>query len=91
MQKKTKKISKFANNQFDFILCITVILLLCLGIIMVLSASAPSALSITGNSYTYVKKQLIFAIAGIFVMFFYLRLIIDFIKSIIGTYILPLG
>ena len=68
MQKKTKKISKFANNQFDFILCITVILLLCLGIIMVLSASAPSALSITGSSYTYVKKQLIFAIAGVFVM-----------------------
>ena len=65
MQKKAKKISKFANNQFDFILCITVILLLALGIIMVLSASAPSALSTTGNSYTYVKKQLIFAIAGI--------------------------
>ena len=81
MQKKTKKISKFANNQFDFILCITVILLLCLGIIMVLSASAPSALSITGNSYTYVKKQLIFAIAGIFVMFFLSKVDYRFYKK----------
>ena len=52
MQKKAKKISKFANNQFDFILCITVLLLLALGIIMVLSASAPSSLATTGNSYT---------------------------------------
>lgn len=66
--KKVKKISKFVNNQFDFILCITVLLLLSLGIIMVLSASAPSALSETGSSYTYVKKQVTFAIIGIILM-----------------------
>lgn len=70
MQKKVKRVSKFANNQFDFILCVTIILLLALGIVMVLSASAPSALSTTGNSYTYVKKQLGFAAFGLFVMFF---------------------
>ena len=70
MQKKAKKTSRFANNQFDFILCITVLLLLALGIIMVLSASAPSSLATTGNSYTYVKKQLLFALGGLFVMFF---------------------
>ena len=81
MQKKTKKVSKFVNNQFDFILCITVILLLALGIIMVLSASAPSALSTTGNSYTYVKKQLIFAIAGIFVMLFLSKVDYRFYKK----------
>lgn len=81
MQKKTKKISKFVNNQFDFILCITVMLLLALGIIMVLSASAPSALSTTGNSYTYVKKQLIFAIAGIIVMLFLSKVDYRFYKK----------
>lgn len=81
MQKKTKKVSKFVNNQFDFILCITVILLLALGIIMVLSASAPSALSITGNSYYYVKKQLLFAIAGIFVMLFLSKVDYRFYKK----------
>lgn len=37
---------------------------------MVLSASAPSALSETGNSYTYVTKQAIFAVLGLAVMFF---------------------
>jgi len=69
MRNKRKKVSNFAGNQFDFTLCITVLILLAMGIIMVLSASAPSALSTTGNSYTYVKKQFAFAIVGIFLMF----------------------
>ena len=66
---KVKKVSKFVNNQFDFLLCITVLLLLSLGVIMVLSASAPSALSETGSSYTYVRKQATFAIIRIVLMF----------------------
>lgn len=48
---------------------------------MVLSASAPSALSTTGNSYTYVKKQLLFAIAGLFVMFFLSKVDYRFYKK----------
>jgi len=62
-------VSNFVNNQFDFILCITVLVLLAMGIIMILSASAPSALSTTGNSYTYVKKQFAFAVVGLILMF----------------------
>lgn len=81
MQKKSKKVSKFANNQLDFILCITVLLLLALGIIMVLSASAPSSLSTTGNSYTYVKKQLLFAVGGLFAMFFLSKVDYRFFKK----------
>ncbi len=69
MRKKVKKVSNFVNNQFDFGLCITVLVLLAMGIIMILSASAPSALSTTGSSYTYVKKQFAFAIVGIILMF----------------------
>lgn len=68
MAKKEKKISRFVNNQFDFILFITVLLLLSIGIVMVLSASSPSSLSETGSSYTYVKKQATFAVIGIFLM-----------------------
>ena len=69
MSRKNKKVSNFVNNQFDFVLCITVLVLLAMGIIMILSASAPSALSTTGNSYTYVKKQFAFAIVGVVLMF----------------------
>lgn len=65
-QRKTK--TKEINNSFDFILFITVMLLLALGITMVLSASSPSALATTGSSYTYVLKQLLSAAIGIVAM-----------------------
>ena len=68
MQKKGKIIQKPYGKQIDFVLLIIIILLLSLGIIMVLSA-----LSETGNSYTYVTKQAIFAVLGFGVMFFFSR------------------
>lgn len=64
----TKK-EEYKAKPVDFILCITVLLLLALGIIMVLSASSPSAFSETGDSYTYVKKQAISAVIGLVAMF----------------------
>ena len=67
---KTKKNLKFVNNKMDFILVITVLILLSLGVVMVLSASAPSALSKTGSSYTYFIKQFICAVLGIIIMLF---------------------
>lgn len=55
-------------NPCDFTLCITVALLLALGIVMVLSASSPSSLAETGSSYTYVINQVKSAILGIVLM-----------------------
>ncbi len=69
MQKKVKKVSKFVNQPFDFILCAVVFILLALGIVMVLSASAPSALAENSESYTYAGRQLVFGILGIITMF----------------------
>lgn len=66
--KKQQKKIKFNNKPFDFMLCIMVFLLLALGIVMVLSASAPSSLSTTGSSYTYVVKQAVFAAIGVVLM-----------------------
>ena len=65
---KKKQQNKELNNSFDFILFITVLLLLSLGIIMVLSASSPSSLATTGSSYTYVLKQILCAGIGIAAM-----------------------
>ena len=81
MGKRVKKVSNFVNNQFDFVLCITVLVLLAMGIIMILSASAPSALSTTGNSYTYVKKQFAFAIVGLILMFILSKIDYRFYKK----------
>jgi len=70
---KTKNIKKSNDKKntvksFDFILFATVLLLLAIGIVMVLSASSPSALSMTGSSYTYVSQQAIAATIGITAM-----------------------
>ena len=70
MAKKKKNFSSFLNNPIDFTLLITVLLLLTIGLVMVLSASSPSALSESGDSYKYFSKQLLFAILGIIAMLF---------------------
>ena len=69
-KKKNKTFSSFVNNPIDFTLIITILLLLSIGLIMVLSASSPSALAEDGNSYAYFSKQLIFAVLGIIAMLF---------------------
>ena len=45
MPSKAKNKEKLSEKPLDFILCIVIFLLLALGIVMVLSASAPSSLS----------------------------------------------
>ena len=58
----------FLNNPIDYTLLITVLLLLSLGLIMVLSASSPTALSEGKSSYAYFIKQAGFALGGIALM-----------------------
>lgn len=78
---KVKRFSRFVNNKIDYILFITVLILLSIGLIMVLSASAPSALSETGNSYTYFNKQFLCAILGIILMLFISKIDYRFYKK----------
>ncbi len=68
VKKKGKSFSSFLKNPIDFTLLITILLLLSIGLIMLLSASSPSALSESGNSYSYFFRQAIFAVAGLFMM-----------------------
>lgn len=66
-----KKAAKIQNtNKVDMPLVIVVLMLLAIGIVMVLSASAPSALADFGNSYVYVGKQLFAALVGLVIMLF---------------------
>ncbi len=67
-KKKKGKFSSFLNNPIDFTLLITIILLLGIGLVMVLSASSPSALAENGDSYKFFNKQLLFAILGLIAM-----------------------
>ena len=58
----------FSKEPVDFGLVIIVFIMLALGIIMVMSASAPTSISESGNSYEYVKTQAFSAGLGIIAM-----------------------
>lgn len=67
---KNSDIATFLNNPIDYTLLITVLLLLALGLIMVLSASSPTAISEGKSSYAYFIRQGLFAILGIMAMIY---------------------
>ena len=69
-KEKLKGFSSFLNNPVDFTLVITTLLLLSIGLVMVLSASSPTSLQESGNSYQYFIRQLFFAILGLIGMYF---------------------
>lgn len=54
--------------QLDIGLLVVTLILLALGVIMVLSASAPSAFTTEGDSYYYFKRQATFAGLGVVIM-----------------------
>ena len=69
-KKEVKGFSSYLNNPVDFTLLITVLLLLSIGLVMLLSASAPSSLQEYGTSYKYFFRQLFFGVLGVFAMWF---------------------
>lgn len=65
-QKKKKKMSFFSIGLgLDMPFCLLVLVLLTVGIIMMFSASYPIAYAETGDSYYYLKRQIIFAVIGV--------------------------
>ena len=93
MQKKKQKNEKKVNikiNPFDISIFVVVLLLVAFGLVMVLSASAPSALAEFNNSYKYFFTQLYTAVIGIVLMliisFFDYRILIKG-KRYIGIYL----
>lgn len=65
---------KTKAQQPDWLLMLAVCLLLGIGITMVYSASAVSALYDFGDSFYYLKRQLIFAVLGVVAMFITMRI-----------------
>lgn len=68
MAEEKQLVKKTKKRHVDIGLVIVTLILLALGVIMVLSASAPSAFRLEGDSYFYFKKQAMFAVLGIVVM-----------------------
>lgn len=80
-KKKVRRFSSFINNKLDYILLIDILVLLALGVVMVLSASAPSSLVENDNSYVYFSKQAICAVIGIAAMLFISKIDYRFYKK----------
>ena len=59
---------KNRKRPFDFIIFITVLVLLSMGIVMVFSASSPTAYHVNHDIYHILKKQLVYAVIGIAAM-----------------------
>lgn len=70
--KGTKRKKQFSllsiGKGLDVPFCMLIVLLLAIGITMMFSASYPVALSEIGDSYYYLKRQLLFAIIGLVIM-----------------------
>ena len=58
MAKKSKNVNLLKKGSPDITIIIVTAILVALGLIMVLSASSPSSLSESGDSYKYLKKQI---------------------------------
>lgn len=54
----------------DFTFLTLVIVIVCFGLIMVFSASAPRALRLMGDSFFFIKRQLLFAVVGFIIMIY---------------------
>lgn len=54
---KAKKFSLLLKGKFDYSILVITLLLLSMGLIMLLSASAPTSFAENDNSYSYVLKQ----------------------------------
>src|SRR5699024_514764 len=63
-------ILSYLNNTEVFTLLITDLILLSLGLVMLISASASSSLQEFGTSYKLFLRQLFFAVAGLAAMWF---------------------
>ncbi len=78
MAKAKKKMNWFVKKGeaggIDLVFMILVLCLLTFGLIMLASASYVAALQKYGDSYHYIKRQLLFALVGVAVMLFVSRL-----------------
>ena len=68
VEEKSNKTKILKDKKFDFRLFFVVIILLCIGLIMVSSASSYYALTEFNDSNHFLAKQLFFAVLGIVIM-----------------------
>ncbi len=76
----THKVGLFLKGKMDYSVILIVLILLICGMIILISASGPISLKEVGNTYSYVKKQIAFIIAGFVGMFIVSKIDYRFLK-----------
>ena len=78
------------TGEFDIVFFTLTMILLAIGLVMLLSASYPTAYYHDDNSYSYFGKQLIFAVVGVVAMLFASKLDYKIYKDLLKV-ILPVS
>lgn len=81
-----KRRTKTAGGGIDISLFITLMIMLAFGLIMVFSASAPSAFYEEGNQLYYIKKQLVWTAIGLVAMFLISNVNYKLVKKYAGLF-----
>jgi cell division protein FtsW len=90
-QRQPNRLSLLLNHPLStyYLLIGTTLLLLILGLIMVMSASAIESYKVFGSSYTLAQRQALFALIGVVAMYFATRTSVQFWRgSALGLFVL---
>jgi len=80
-RRQTLKVNKSKKGGIDMPLFITLLIMLAFGLIMIFSASSPSAYYEVGDKFYYIKRQLLFTAGGFGFMFWAMNVSIKTIKK----------
>ena len=75
--KRLRAAARKMAGDIDYTFLCLVVLILSIGLVMLLSASAPAGNSNFGDSYYFFKRQMLFTVLGIVGMWFVSRIIFD--------------
>lgn len=81
MANKRNNLRTLRRGGIDMTLFITLMMMLAFGLIMVFSASSPSAYYQQNDQYYYIKKQLMWSVVGLFAMLFTSKMNYNIIKK----------
>lgn len=73
---------KYSENYADFAVIILTVVLTIFGVIMVFSASYYKSINDTGSPYSYLWKQLFFAISGFVIMYMFSKIDYHLLKKL---------
>lgn len=77
-RKRVRGLDLQLNRRVDLVLLLSIVTLLCLGLVMVASASVTIADQNTGNPFYYFYRQLLYVALGVLMMVLVYRLPLDF-------------